>query len=90
MKNIFKNNKGQMFGNLSSLATGAVSLGILLAIVFVVLGQVRTNSTISADGNATATINTVVDAVNDIPSWMPLLILVAIGALVLAYVRFFK
>jgi uncharacterized protein (UPF0333 family) len=64
------NKKGQIFDQLSGLGVGIAGLAITLVVVFLILSQTGANSTVAADSNATATINTLTNAANDIPGWV--------------------
>ena len=84
------NKKGQVMQQLGALGVGVVTLCITLVVVFLILSNLGTNTTIAADGNASATVATAVAAVDDIPGWVPLIIIVVIGALLLALIRVFR
>ena len=88
-KKMFKNTKG-VFDNLAALGTGIAALTITLVVVFLILSQTKANSTVAADGNATATINTMTDAANDIPGWVPLIVIAVIGSILLGLVALFR
>lgn len=64
------NKKGQIFDQLSGLGVGIAGLAITLIVVFLILSQTKANTTVAADGNATATIVTLTEAANDIPGWV--------------------
>jgi hypothetical protein len=89
--------KGQVMSNLGGLAVGVAGLVIVLSIAFLVMGQVRTQDTDvtgitcnQTDGsigcNATKTLQ---NATATIPGWVPLVILVSIGAVILGMVAAF-
>ena len=61
--------KGQVFDQLSGLGVGIAGLAITLVVVFLILSQTKANSTVAADANATAAINTMQNAADDIPGW---------------------
>ena len=82
-------NKRGVFDQLGALGIGVASLVITLAVVFLILAQVGANTQVAADGNATLATNTLTTAAATIPGWVPLVILVAIGGLILALVAVF-
>ena len=82
-------NKRGVFDQLGALGIGVASLVITLAVVFLILAQVGDNTQVAADGNATLSTNTLTTAAATIPGWVPLVILVAIGGLILALVAVF-
>lgn len=87
MKKIGK--KG-VFDQLGALGVGVASLVITLAVVFLILAQVGSNAQVAADGNASLSTTTLTTAAATIPGWVPLVILVAIGGLILALVAVFR
>jgi hypothetical protein len=84
-----RKNKRGVFNQLSALGIGVAALVITLAVVFLILSQVGSNTQVVADANATAAVNTLTNAAATIPNWVPLVILVAIGGLILGLVALF-
>ena len=84
-----KLNKKGVFDQLGALGVGVATLVITLAVVFLILAQVGDNTQVVADANATAAVNTLTTAATTIPGWVPLVILVAIGGLILSLVAVF-
>jgi len=82
-------NKKGVFDQLGALGVGVATLVITLAVVFLILAQVGANAQVTADGNASAATATLTTAAATIPGWVPLVILVAIGGLILALVAVF-
>ena len=82
-------NKKGVLDNLSALGVGIAGLSITLVVVFLIMGQTAANTTVAADPNATAATNTLTNAAATIPGWVPLIILVAIGGLILSLVAVF-
>jgi len=82
-------NKKGVFSQLGALGVGIATLVITLAVVFLVLANIKSNSSVTADGNATAAVNTITTAAASIPSWVGLIVLVAIGALILGMIAMF-
>ena len=83
------NKKGQIEA-LVPLVISLVVIGILLVVAFLIFSQVAANSTVTADGNATAAIQSVQEATNDIPGWLPIIVVVVIGALLIGLVSFLR
>ena len=84
-----KMNKNGVFDQLGALGVGIATLVITLAVVFLILAQVAANTQVAADTNATLAVNTLTEAAATIPDWVPLVVLVAIGGLILALVAVF-
>jgi len=92
------NTKGETFGDLGKLALGVVTLAIVLTVGFMVMSQGQTqmldaeglgtnitsNCVNSAGCNATATM---IDATGTIPGWIPIVIIVGIGVILLGLVK---
>ena len=85
-----KMNKKGVFDQLGALGVGVAGLVITLAIVFLILAQVGSNAQVAADPNASAAVTTLTSAAATIPGWVPLVILVAIGGLILSLVAVFR
>jgi len=83
------NNKGQI-DQLVPLVISLVVIGVLLVVAFLIMDEVADNSAVTADGNATAAVNSVVDAMDDLPSWLPIIVIVVIGALLIGLVSFLR
>jgi len=89
--------KGQVFSQLGSLGVGVASLVILLAVVFLIMSQVGTQTAEQAGTTTLAACNstacnattTLITATATIPGWVPLIILVAIGGLILGLISVF-
>jgi hypothetical protein len=86
---MMKTKKG-VFDQLGALGIGVVTLAITLVVVFLIMSQVGANTTVAADGNATATVTTLTEAAADIPGWVPIVVIVAIGALLLGLIAVFR
>lgn len=85
-----KMNKKGIFQELGGLAIGLVALGITLVVVFLIFSELSTNTQVVADGNATAALEQTVSATNQIPSFLPIVVITAIGALLIGLVVFFR
>lgn len=83
-------NKRGVLDQLGALGVGIATLVITLSVVFLILAQVKANSTVAADANATLAVNTLTNAAATIPGWVPLVVIVAIGALIIAMVGMFR
>jgi len=81
--------KRGVFDQLTALGVGVAGLVITLAVVFLIMAQVGSNTQVAADANASAATSTLTSAAATIPGWVPLIILVAIGGLILALVAVF-
>ena len=82
--------QGQVFDNLAGLATGIAALAITLVVVFLILSQTKANTTVAADANATAAVDTLTAAAEDVPEWVPLVVIAVIGAILLGLVAMFR
>lgn len=87
---MLKQRKGQVFENLSALGIGIAGLTITLVVVFLILSQTSANSTVAADANATLAVSTLSQAADDIPGWVPLVVIAVIGAILLGLVAMFR
>lgn len=84
------NKKGQIFGQLAGLATGAVALAVTLVVVFLIMSETKANATVAADANSTAALTELQNATSDIPGWVPLVVIAVIGAILLGLVSLFR
>ena len=87
---MMKAKKGNIMDNLGALGVGIAALAVTLVVVFLILSQTAANTTVAADGNATAALTTLALAADDIPGWVPLIVIAVIGALLLSLVAMFK
>lgn len=87
---ILKGKRGQVFDQLSNLGIGIAALVIIFAVVFLIASNVRGNSAVAADGNATAAVNTLTTAAATIPGWVPLVVIAVIGAILIGLVAIFR
>ncbi len=88
MKFVKLTKRGQV-SQLLPLVTSLVAIGITLVIAFLIMSQVKTNSKVVADPNATAAISQVQDAMDDIPEFLSIIVITVIGAILLGLVAFF-
>lgn len=77
-------------GGLGALGVGVAVLAVTLVVVFLILSQVGANATVAADGNASAAVTTLTSAVDDIPGWVPIVVITFIGALLLGMISLFR
>ena len=84
-----KHTKG-VFNQLAALGVGIAALAITLVVVFLILSETGANTTVAADTNATAAVNTLSQAADDIPGLVPLIVIAVIGALLLGLVAMFR
>lgn len=85
-----KNSKKGAIEQLMSLVVGLVAIGVTLVVAFLIMSNVRANATVAADTNATAAINQVINASATIPTWLPIIVITVIGALLLGLVAYFR
>ena len=86
---LMNNKKGQIEA-LVPLVISLVVIGILIVVAFLIFAQVAANTTVQADTNATAAIVAVQEATDDIPGWLPIIVVVVIGALLIGLVSFLR
>jgi len=82
--------KNGVIQNLQPIVIALVSIGITLAIAFLIMAEISANATVAADGNATAAVDETVSAMADIPGWLPIIVITVIGSLLLGLVAFFR
>ena len=82
--------KRGVFDQLGALGIGIAALVITLVVVFLILSQIGSNSQVVADENATVAVNTLTNAADDIPNWVPIVVITAIGALLIGMVALFR
>jgi len=93
--------KGQL-SELQALVVPLVGIGIVLVIGFLIFAEVRTNTSLdsanaetcsSGDENGTYACNgtlEVIEAMEDVPGWLPIIVIVVIGAILLSLVAMFS
>lgn len=81
-------NKKAQIGQLQPLIISLVAVGIVLAIGFLILAEVSDQITVDTEGyNATLT---TIEAMADIPPWLPIIVITVIGALLIGLVAYFR
>lgn len=86
---LMKHKKG-VLDNLSALGVGIAGLAITLVVVFLIMGQTASNSTVTADANASAALDELQSATDTIPGWVPLIVIAIIGSILLGLVALFR
>lgn len=86
---MIKQKKG-VFNQLAALGVGLAALAITLVVVFLIFSNLAANSQVSADGNAAAAVTTLTDAAEDIPTWVSLVVIAVIGAILIGLVSIFR
>lgn len=89
MKKLLKNCKG-VFSQLGALGVGIAGLAITLVVVFLIMSETASNTTVAADTNASAALDTLQSAADDIPGWVPLVVIAVIGSILLGLVALFR
>jgi len=90
--------KGQAFEQLGKLALGVVTLAIILIVGFMVIsqgkvqmaeieGQDNVSNCVSAGCNAS---DDLTGALDDFPGWIPIVIIVGIGVVLIGMVKMFS
>ena len=86
---LMKSKKG-VIDQLVPFVTALVVLGIVLVIGFLIFDEVGKNSKVAADANASKALNETIDAMDDIPGWLPIIVITVIGALLIGLVSMFR
>ena len=84
-----KGKKG-VIDQLVPLVLALVSIGIVLIVGFLILSELGENTKVSDDTNATAAVKQVTNATSDIPTWLPIIVITVIGALLIGLVSLFR
>ena len=85
-----KMNKKGVVDQLQPVVVALVTVGIVLVVGFLIMSEVASNATVAADTNATAAVKEVQGAMDDIPAWLPIIVIVIIGALLIGLVSLFR
>jgi amino acid transporter len=80
---MLKDKKG-MFGALDDLGHGVIYFIILVAVGVVLLANFLTQAQISSSSNATATVNTGINALQGLAGWAPIIIIIGVVVVILA------
>ena len=85
-----KSNKKGVIDQLSPMVISLVAIGITLAVGFLVLAEISSNDAVMDNKNASVAVNETVSAMADIPGWLPIIVIVIIGALLLSLIAMFR
>ena len=89
MNKLMKSKAG-VLDNLAALGVGIAGLSITLIVVFLIMSQTASNATVATDGNASAALDILQNATDDIPGWVPLIVIAIIGSILLGLVALFR
>ncbi len=90
MKN---NKKGQAISQLQSLIVPLIGIGIVLVIGFLIMAETKTQLTAQGVADDSAAMNGTNDTINamaDIPGWLPIIVITVIGAILIGLVGMFR
>ena len=103
MRKMMKSKKGSgVFDNLGAMGIGIMSLAIVLVVGFLVMSTAKTEildingetaAEVAVNGSSSVAYNatsTLIDSVADIPGWVPIIVITAIGALLIGMVAMFR
>lgn len=90
MKKLSKKGQMNVMDQLGGLGIGIAVLAIILIVVFLILSNLGDNSQVSADTNATAAVNQLTSAADDIPGWVPIVVIAVIGVILLGIVQLYR
>jgi hypothetical protein len=86
---LFKNKRG-VFNQLTDLAIGIGIFAVVTVVVTLIVSNVGSNTAVSSDSNATKVIQLTQAAIQTLPTWLTVIIVVAVGALLLSMVMMFR
>ena len=86
---LIQSKKG-VIDQLAPMVIGLVAIGITIAIAFLIMAEVASNASVTADTNASAAVDKVQGAMDDIPGWLPIIVITIIGALLIGLVSIFR
>ena len=90
MKKLFgptKRAKKAVLDNISGIFVGLAVVMLTAVVVFLIMSQTAANTDVAADANASAAIDIMQGAGDDAVGWVPLIIIVIVGVLLIALVR---
>ena len=82
--------KKAAIAELMPLVISLVAIGITLVVGFLIMSEVAANSKVTADQNASAAVDDVQSAMDDIPGWLPIIVITVIGALLIGLISYFR
>ena len=83
------NKKGQLMA-MGDLAKGLAVLAVVMVVVVLVQTQTLSSGQVNASANATNTLRIVLHETQGFADWIPLIIIVAVGALLLSMLYMFS
>ena len=97
---MFNSKKGQALAELGKIAMGIVAFAIIMVVGFLIVAEGQ-NQIVTIDGildetndsqktvgyNATVTLS---NAMDDIPAWVPIIVIASIGAVLIGLVAMFR
>jgi len=83
------NKRGQLMA-MGDLAKGIVILAVIAVVVIMVQTQTLGTSQVNASANATNTLRIVLHESQSMFNWVPLVVIVAVGALLLSMLYMFR
>jgi len=94
MKIFSKKKNAQALQTITSIIAPIVGIAIVLAVGFLILAEVKeqasSSTTLSTDSYAWNATGEVQGAMDDIPGWLPIIIVAIIGAALLSLVALFR
>jgi len=78
--------KRGVFGALISIVVGLAAFSIGATVAFLILANLAANTSVAADGNATAAVATTTAAAATVPTWLGIIVIATIGSLLLGIV----
>ena len=84
--------KKAQIAQLQPIIVALVSVAIVLVVGFLIMAQVKTQATAleGENGSSVNATSEVVDAMDDIPGWLPIIVVTVIGSLLIGLVAYFK
>lgn len=89
LMNLIKNKRG-VIDQLMPVIIALVAIAVTIAVGFLILAEVAANSKVAADTNASAAVAETQSAMDDIPGWLPIIVITIIGALLIGLVALFR
>jgi len=86
---ITKHKKG-VLDQLSPLVVGLVAVGITIVVGLLIMAEVALNSKVVANANASTAVDETQDAMSDVPTWLPIIVITVIGALLIGLISLFR
>jgi len=85
---MFADKKGQVYlGNVPNFVWNLVVIGIFVGIGVIVLAKFKDTTT---DSTAQAAINETIGAVDDIPGWLPIVVVMLMAGIVVSLIQIFR